>query len=240
MKTSILLLFLVALLGCNSKQTKRTSEIKEPSWAVKFAESVINEADSLIYYQREKPKYEYDYAFLGDAIYKLKDVDSKYAAYMKGYIDYLLHDDGEIDGHKMSDYNIDRVRPGNSMITLYKKYGDEKYKLGIETLVEQMKGQPRTNSQGFWHKKIYPYQMWLDGLYMGAPFYAQYVASFGDTSNFNDITNQFLLIEKYLKDEKTGLYYHGWDESKSIFWADPETGRSKNFWGYGVVLHGNN
>jgi len=78
----------------------------------------MHEADSLIYFQRETPKYEYDYALLGDAIYKLKDIDPKYGTYMKNYIDYFLHDDGQIDGQKTSDYNIDRVRPGNSMITL--------------------------------------------------------------------------------------------------------------------------
>ncbi|WP_297088200.1 glycoside hydrolase family 88 protein [uncultured Draconibacterium sp.] len=230
MRTTILLLFVVALMGCNSNQSKNKSEQPEPSWAVKFAESVLNEADSLIYYQREKPKYEYDYAFLGDAVYQLKDIDAKYGVYLKAYIDYFLHADGEIDGHKMSDYNIDRVRPGNSMITLYKATGDEKYKRGIETLVEQMQGQPRTNAGGFWHKKIYPYQMWLDGLYMASPFLTRYALEFDQPQWFDEVTFQLQEVYKQTLDEATGLVYHAWDESREQRWCVPETGQSKHFW----------
>lgn len=141
MRTSVLLLIVISLLGCSSKKTEKDKE-KEKSelWSVKFAEAVLHESDSLIYYLIDEPKYEYDHAFLGDAIYKLKDIDSKYAEYLKSYIDYFLHEDGEIDGHKISNYNIDRVRPGLSMLTLYDDFGEEKYKRGIETLMEHMKG----------------------------------------------------------------------------------------------------
>lgn len=150
MKRPFPLLLIALFLGCASPKTKDTKELY---WAIQFADAVMHRADSLIYYHRDKPKYEYDYAFLGDAIYKLRAIDPKYGAYLKDYIDYFLHDDGSIDGHKHTDFNIDRVRPGNSMISLYIDYGDEKYKLGIETLVHQMEEQPRTNSGGFWHKK---------------------------------------------------------------------------------------
>ncbi len=190
----------------------------------------MHEADSLIYYQRETPKYEYDYALLGDAIYKLKDIDPKYGAYMKNYIDYFLHDDGEIDGQKTSDYNIDRVRPGNSMITLYRDYGDEKYKKGIETLVTQMEGQPRTNAGGYWHKKSYPYQMWLDGLYMASPFLSRFAKEFDQPQWFDEVTFQLQEAYKRTLDEKTGLIYHAWDESREQRWCVKETGQSKHFW----------
>lgn len=230
MRTSFLLLLFVILFGCNSNHTKSKTEIKETLWSVKFAESVLNEADSLIYYQRQNPKYEYDYAFLGDAVYKLKDIDPKYGAYLKDYIDYFLHENGEIDGHKLSDYNIDRVRPGNSMITLYKKTGDEKYKLGIETLVEQMNGQPRTNAGGFWHKKVYPNQMWLDGLYMASPFLTRYALEFNKPKYFEEVTFQLQEVYKQTFDKQTGLMYHAWDESREQRWCVPETGKSKHFW----------
>lgn len=230
MRNSVLLFLIFTLFACNPKQKQSKTEIKEEFWSIKFAESVLHEADSLIYYQRQDPKYEYDYAFLADAIYKLRDIDQKYGDYMKNYIDYFLQDDGHIDGYKLSDYNLDRVRPGNNMITLYKEYGDKKYKLGIETLMEQMKGQPRTNAGGFWHKKIYPYQMWLDGLYMACPFLARYAVEFNQPQWFDEATFQIQEVYKRTQDKKTGLVYHAWDESREQRWCVAETGQSKHFW----------
>ncbi|WP_340111363.1 glycoside hydrolase family 88/105 protein [Maribellus mangrovi] len=231
MKQLLPLLFIAVFLGCN---TPKTEDTKELYWATQFADAVMHRADSLIYYHREKPKYEYDYAFLGDAIYKLKDIDPKYGRYMKDYIDYFLHDDGSISGQKHSDFNIDRVRPGNSMITLFEDYGDEKYKLGIETLVHQMEEQPRTNSGGFWHKTIYPYQMWLDGLYMASPFLTRYAADFDQPKWFDEVTFQLQEVYKHTLDPATGLVYHAWDESKQQRWSQPETGQSKHFWSRGT------
>ncbi len=225
-------LFLVALLfSCSSPNTNETKGLY---WATQFADAVMYRADSLIYYHRDKPKYEYDYAFLGDAIYELKDVDPKYGQYMKDYIDYFLHDDGSISGQKHSDFNIDRVRPGYSMITLYQDYGDEKYKLGIETLVHQMEEQPRTNSGGFWHKKVYPYQMWLDGLYMAEPFLVRYATVFNQPKWYDEAVFQLQEVYKHTLDPKTGLVYHAWDESKEQRWCQPETGQSKHFWSRGT------
>jgi len=98
-------------------------------------------------------------------------------------------------------------------------------------LIKQLQHHPRTSEGGFWHKKIYPNQMWLDGLFMAEPFYSEYSVMFKSANYFDDIANQFLLIKKHLYDEKTGLYYHGWDESKIQKWADPIKGTSPNFWG---------
>lgn len=227
-----LLLFVVLVTACSPQ--KKESTTQQPEWAIRFADAVMHRSDSLIYYLREKPKYEYDYAFLGDAIYALRKYDPKYGKYMKDYIDYFLHDDGTIDGHKLSDYNIDRVRPGNNMISLYEDYGDQKYKLGIETLVGQMDGQPRTNSGGFWHKKIYPYQMWLDGLYMAEPFLVRYAALFNQPRWFDEAAFQLQEVYKHTLDPETGLVYHAWDESKQERWCNPETGQSKHFWSRGT------
>ncbi|HYQ56184.1 MAG TPA: glycoside hydrolase family 88 protein, partial [Draconibacterium sp.] len=185
MKISILFLLITVLLGCNTKQSKNTTETEPELWSVKFAETVMYTADSLMNYHSSRPNFGYDIAFLGDAIYKLKDIDPKYAAYLKNHVDYFVNDDGSIKRYKMSDYNIDNIRPGNSIITLYQQYGDEKYRLGAETLVEQMKNHPRTNSGGFWHKKRYPYQMWLDGLYMASPFLTRYAKVFNQPQWFD-------------------------------------------------------
>jgi unsaturated rhamnogalacturonyl hydrolase len=190
----------------------------------------MHRADSLIYYLRETPKYEYDYAFLASAIDKLAEQNKKYSDYTKAYIDYFVQEDGTIKGHKLSNYNIDRVRPGLNMLELYKRTGDEKYKIAIETLVKHMEGQPRTNAGGFWHKKVYPYQMWLDGLYMASPFLARYAHDFNQPKWFDEVTFQLQEVYKRTLDHKTGLVYHAWDESKEQRWCNPETGQSKHFW----------
>ncbi len=231
MRSIVFILPFLLIAACTEK---KADPPKELYWATQFADAVMHRSDSLIYYLRDKPKYEYDYAILGDAIYKLRKTDPKYGQYLKDYIDFFLHDDGTIDGQKTSDYNIDRVRPGNSMISLYEDYGDEKYKLGVETLVHQMEGQPRTNSGGFWHKKMYPYQMWLDGLYMAEPFLVRYATVFNQPEWFDEATFQLEEVYTHTLDSVSGLVYHAWDESKQERWCNPETGQSKHFWSRGT------
>ena len=149
---------------------------------------------------------------------------------MKAYIDYFVKDDGSINGYSLTSYNIDRVRPGLNMLELYKRTGDEKYKIAIQALVSQMESHPRTNANGYWHKKAYPYQMWLDGLYMASPFFACYANDFNQPKWFDEVT--FQLQEAYNRtlDPTTGLLYHAWDESKQQQWCNPETGQSQHFW----------
>jgi unsaturated rhamnogalacturonyl hydrolase len=113
---------------------------------------------------------------------------------------------------------------------LYRVTGKEKYKKAAEHLRSQLATHPRTNEGGFWHKKIYTNQMWLDGLYMGAPFYAEYAMLFHEDAAFDDIANQFIWMENHARDAKTGLLYHAWDESKQQQWANKETGTSPLFW----------
>jgi unsaturated rhamnogalacturonyl hydrolase len=157
--------------------------------------------------------------------------DGRYFNYIKHVIDPLIADDGTIRTYKAEDYNIDNVLSGRNLLTLYKVTGQEKYRKAAALLREQLRTHPRTSEGGFWHKKVYPSQMWLDGLYMGEPFYAEYAATFGEREAFDDIAKQFILMERHSRDAKTGLLYHGWDESKQQAWADKTTGRSPNFWG---------
>jgi unsaturated rhamnogalacturonyl hydrolase len=156
--------------------------------------------------------------------------DPKYFNHIKTGMDFWLEKDGTIKGYRVDEYNIDHITPGRAMMTLYRVTGDEKYKKAVELLRSQLKTHPRTKEGGFWHKKIYPNQMWLDGLYMGEPFYTEYSVVFGE-DNYEDIANQFIWMEKNALDAKTGLLYHGWDESREQKWANKETGRSPNFWG---------
>ena len=157
--------------------------------------------------------------------------DGRYFNHIKQGMDEYVNADGTIRTYKLDDYNIDNVLNGRVLLLLYKVTGQEKYRKAAALLREQLKTHPRTSEGGFWHKKIYPSQMWLDGLYMGEPFYAEYAATFHEDADFDDIARQFVLMELHSRDTKTGLLYHGWDESKQQRWANPATGRSSNFWG---------
>ena len=160
--------------------------------------------------------------------------DKKYFDYIKNTVDKVVDENGMITGYDAAENNIDEVAEGRMILMLYKETGEEKYKIAADSIRTQLNHHPRTSEGGFWHKEIYPWQMWLDGLYMGEPFYTEYSKIFNHPEDFDDITLQFLQIRKHLWDKKTGLYYHAWDESKKMFWADKETGLSQCFWGRGL------
>lgn len=223
-------LLAILALGCKSKEKSQTTESQK--WSVQMANSVMNLHDTLIYYsgKGKKIKWNYDIAMLAMDIGHLGDVDSKYSKYMKDYYDYFIGDDGSVKNYKMSEYNIDRINPAKGLFMLYKLTGNEKYKKALPQFAEQMKSHPKTKSGGFWHKKIYPNQMWLDGIYMASPFLAQYGKEFNEPEWFDVVTHQIILIHEQTVDPKTGLMYHAWDESKEQRWSNPETGQSPHFW----------
>ncbi|MBK8477689.1 MAG: glycoside hydrolase family 88 protein [Opitutaceae bacterium] len=142
--------------------------------------------------------------------------------------------DGTIATYQIEDYNIDMVTPGRALLTVYEQKPEERSRIALATLRQQLAHQPRTSEGGFWHKLRYPHQMWLDGLYMGSPFLAHYGKVFGEPAAFNDVAKQILLIDAHLYDAKTGLYYHAWDEARKQSWADKTTGLSPNFWGRSI------
>ncbi|MFC2116018.1 glycoside hydrolase family 105 protein [Bacteroidota bacterium] len=190
--------------------------------------------------ERTEPKWTYTMGLLSSALYQVaeKTGDTSYIEYIKKYLDSCIDDEGIILGYKMEDYNIDKINSGKILIDMYMRTGDPRYETAIHTLKKQLDSHPRTESGSFWHKKRYPWQVWLDGLYMGQPFYANYTITFIEPenveerkSNFEDIHRQFMLIEEKTRDPESGLLYHAWDEKKQQSWADPETGLSANFWG---------
>ncbi|MEI9806815.1 MAG: DUF4350 domain-containing protein [Bacteroidota bacterium] len=156
--------------------------------------------------------------------------DVKYYNYILKQMDFFVKDDGTIKTYRPDEYNIDHINNGKLILFLYRVTQKEKYLKAAKLLREQLRTQPRTNEGGFWHKKIYPYQMWLDGLYMGSPFYAEYADLVHEDTAFNDVANQFTWMEKHARDAKTGLLYHAWDESRQQKWANKETGTSPFFW----------
>lgn len=155
--------------------------------------------------------------------------EEKYADFAERFIDYYVAEDGSIRGYSKEKYNLDDVNEGRVLFDLYKKTGKEKYKKAIFLLHEQLEKQPRTNTGNFWHKLIYPNQIWLDGLYMAQVFSVRFQKEFGG-GDYSDAVSQFKNVRRLMFDEEKKLYYHGCDCSKTAFWADKNTGCSKNFW----------
>ena len=172
-----------------------------------------------------------------DAIW-MNTGDATYFDYIQKQMDVFVQNDGTIKGYKKEEYNIDHINNGKLILMLYRITGKDKYLKAAQLLRSQLASHPRTKEGGFWHKKIYPNQMWLDGLYMGAPFYAEYAMITHEDSAFNDVINQFVWMEKHARDPKTGLLFHGWDESKQMKWADPKTGTSPLFWSRAMGWYG--
>ena len=156
--------------------------------------------------------------------------EERYYGFADAFIDHRVNEDGTINGYDPREYNIDNVNAGKTLFALYEINGKEKYRRAIDLIYSQVKNQPRTAEGNFWHKKIYPNQVWLDGMYMGQPFYMEYETKFNNKKYYGDIFAQFGNVVKCMRDKETGLYYHGYDASRQAFWCDKETGLSKNFW----------
>ena len=196
-----------------NSQMKRNPE----SWMIDFAKTL---------------RWDYCQGLELQAFYKVweKTKDKRYFDYMKSYTDTIIDSNGKIIVYKKSDYNIDKVNPGKFLFLLYSTTKEEKLRIAIDSLYSQLQSHPRTSDGGFWHKKVYPHQMWLDGLYMGTPFLAEYAMRNNLPASTDDAIHQILTMAKHGYDAKTGLYYHGWDESRSQRWSNPKTGQSPNFW----------
>jgi unsaturated rhamnogalacturonyl hydrolase len=160
----------------------------------------------------------------------LNTADPRYYNYIKTSVDQFVTPDGSIPTWKAEENQLDNILLGRQLLLLYGVTQDPRYAKAATLLYQQLQHQPRTASGGFWHKQRYPNQMWLDGLYMAEPFYAEYAATFHRPEAFQDIAHQFSLMDEHARDAKTGLLYHGWDESKQERWANKQTGLSSQFW----------
>lgn len=156
--------------------------------------------------------------------------EEKYLNFADYYEDFRISDDGTIDGYNKEEWNLDNINGAKNLITLYELTKKKKYRKAAAKIFQQIEEQPRTSEGNFWHKKIYPNQVWLDGLYMALPYYMEYEVLYDNSENINDIYKQFFNVYDKMRDKNTGLYYHGYDSTKSIFWANKETGLSQNFW----------
>ncbi len=224
-------------------------QIVSQSWSVRAADSVIARNAPMSH------EWHYENGVMLKAMEQVwqKTDDPKYFQFIKDTLDQFVEPDGNIRTYRLIEYNLDQINMGKALFPVWRETRDERYKRAAYLLRKQLRRQPRTREGGFWHKHIYPYQMWLDGIYMAEPYYAEFAETFemqspvnlplltgegrieiGAQQSFDDIAFQILTIEKHAHDPKTGLLYHGWDESKKQRWANPATGCSPHFWGRAI------
>ncbi len=237
MQRRTLLQMALAYSGTSVLYPAMAQDKSKTAWSVRMADSDIKrnpEAWMLDF--AKKPFWGYCQGLVCLSLQKLWEYngDIKYYEYVKKYADDLILADGTITTYDKEKYNIDAVNSGKILFAIYGKTKEAKYKKALDILRDQMRSHPRTTEGGFWHKKHYPHQMWLDGLYMATPFLAQYAKVFQEPKLFDDVAKQILLIDRHNKNQITGLYSHGWDESKQEKWADKETGKSAHTWGRGM------
>lgn len=226
------------LAGC---ATQLAAPVPTAAFPAKFQDATPLEwstrmANSEIARLPAQPKWDYTNSLFALSVLKLgeRTGDSAYATYAEKVVLECINANGVIATYRPAEYQLDAIAPGKVVLAFYEKKPEPRLLTALQTLRQQLATQPRTASGGFWHKQVYPEQMWLDGIFMAAPFYAQYGRDFHEPADFDDSAQQILLAGEHTYDPKTGLFYHGWDESKKQFWADKTTGLSPNFWGRAV------
>ncbi|MBX2945108.1 MAG: glycoside hydrolase family 88 protein [Cyclobacteriaceae bacterium] len=183
-------------------------------------------------------RWNYEYSFFMAGVYRQgKKVKSdSYVLYAQQWVDGFITNEGSFEPgvYNMKEYKLDDILPGRVVIYLHEETKNPKYKAIADTLILHLAQQPKTSDGGYWHKEIYPYQMWLDGIFMADVFSMQYAKAYNQPEWFDESIHQIKLIYQRTLDPTTGLLYHGWDESKNPVWAHPERGTSPEFWGRAV------
>ena len=227
---------ITCFMACTTTQKPKTEK-----WSERMARSEMKRfPEPWMIEKASKPRWGYTHGLVVKSMLEewKHTGDSTYYDYAKIYADSLIDNDGHIRTMKYLSFNIDNVNAGKILFDFYAQTGDERYKIAMDTLRKQMREQPRTSEGGFWHKLRYPHQMWLDGIFMASPYLAQYGATFGEPTLQDEAVKQILLIARKTYDPATGLYYHGWDESREQKWASRETGCSPNFWSRSIGWYG--
>ena len=177
-------------------------------------------------------KWNYIYGCMITGILERYEItgEARFLDFADRFLSGFVEEDGRIRTYDPAEYSLDNVNPAKNLFTLYDLTGKEKYRKALELVRSQLSTMPRTPEGNFWHKLIYPNQVWLDGIYMALPFYMEYEKRFDAQKDCEDICRQIANVEIRMRDPKTGLYYHGYDASRKMYWADPDTGCSPNFW----------
>ncbi len=176
--------------------------------------------------------WHYEHGLVLYASLRSADVHGDESVYPWVYSMYdpLIAPDGKISTYREGEYNLDQINAGKTLFALYDRSGEERFSAAADRLHHQLLGQPRCKCGVFWHKEIYPWQIWLDGLYMEGPFTAEYGKRHDDYLAFDDISKQLMTSYELLRDKDTGLLYHAYDESRGMRWSDEKTGCSPHFW----------
>jgi len=223
----IVLFFIADISGIPAAATPQTFSGATPlEWSVRLADSEMAR-------RTNPPKLDYAMGLFTLSLLKLDEQvpDARFVKFAEDKVGSLIATSGDIQGYKLDEYQLDSLNSGKTALALWNLTGDGRYQIAAALLRKQLDTQPRTPDGGFWHKQRYTNQMWLDGIYMAEPFYAEYTKLFGETNSFDDAAKQLQLVDKNTYDAKTGLNYHGWDAAKIQPWANPATGCSSNFWG---------
>jgi unsaturated rhamnogalacturonyl hydrolase len=232
---SVVILLACSFFTSTVLAAKKNNNNDYLQWAITIANSEIKHNPEL--WQADfvkKPKWGYTQGLIAYSMTKLylTTKDSSYFNYVKKFADLFINNKGEILTYTLDKYNIDNINGGKFLFDMYNITNEEKYLKALQLLRTQIEKHPRTKIGVFWHKKIYENQVWLDGLYMGAPFYAQCVKELKEpVANYNDVAKQLILGDSVTLDRTTGLNFHAWDESRLQKWSNPETGHSPHFWG---------
>ena len=255
MKNITLIALLVLSFFTSCKEEKKQVETEESiveleisdtlQWSERMALSEIKRfPDPTLLDFRKKPNWSYTNGLVLQAMSKVYEQtnNEKLYKYIYEYADRMINEDGSINAYKLSNYNLDMIKSGDAIYYVYNQKEEPRFRKAMDTLHKQLEGMPTTSEGGYWHKKVYPNQMWLDGVYMAEPFHAKYAQSFMEgeyaQKTYDKIVLQFDLIERHNRNPETGLYYHGWDESKEQKWANKDTGLSENFWSRGMGWYG--
>ena len=232
---------LKTLIGaCLSLTTATASDFHGSSpleWSRRMADSEMRRSGDSLFHENPEAKWTYTTGLLGEACLKLADTtgNGEYARFGARAAESFIGADGTISRYKVDEYNIDLITPGKILLNRWQNgHRPEANRIAIETLRRQMREHPRTQAGGFWHKKRYPHQMWLDGLYMASPFLAQYAGLFDEPALYDEVVRQLVLVDEATWDPERALHLHAWDEARQQPWADKRTGRSANVWGRAV------
>jgi unsaturated rhamnogalacturonyl hydrolase len=203
------------------------------SWAVRFADSILQKWPNPTSLSGSGWEYNNGIILHGiEEVYK-RTKNSKYLQYLQTFVNAYTTETGSVSFTKTAD-NLDHLQPGILLLLLYEETGLNRYRLAANTIRNEFNNQPRNAEGGFWHKAVYPNQMWVDGIYMAEPFLIKYGTLFGEQAYCQDeATFQATLLASHAQNASTGLLYHGWDSSKNAAWANPLNGLSPEYWNRG-------
>ncbi len=216
------------------RTTRKTDINSTYAWSIRIANTVR----ALYPLATELGNWNYTDGIIIDALYSIASRTGREDDfnYIRQYLDHFVSADGSMDpqAYPLELFSLDRVRPASTLLWMYDRTREEKYLKAARYVASQLDRQPRTSDGGYWHRSTYPNQMWLDGIYMADVFAVQFASKTSQPKYYDEAVKQITLIYSHTHDPKTGLCYHGWDETKSRPWANKETGTSPEFWGRAI------